>query len=61
MNVDNKQNDLSLHKEKLLDYVVRLQKINVKQAEKLDFMEEHSNSLIEELQKRNKIIQKLKM
>ena len=34
-----------------------MQKINVRRAEKLDFLEEHSRTLVAELQKKTKIIQ----
>lgn len=36
---------------------MKLQNINVKRAEKLDFLEEHTQTLLEELQKKTKIIQ----
>ncbi|XP_015602940.1 coiled-coil domain-containing protein 186 isoform X2 [Cephus cinctus] len=41
----------------LIDRIVKLQKINVRRAEKLDFLEEHTRTLVEELQKKTKIIQ----
>lgn len=37
--------------------IVKLQKENAKKAEKLDFLEEHKQLLIKELQKKNRIIQ----
>lgn len=40
----------------LIDRIVKLQKIRVKQAEKLDFLEEHAKTLVNELQKKSKII-----
>ncbi|XP_046750137.1 coiled-coil domain-containing protein 186 isoform X2 [Diprion similis] len=40
----------------LIDRIVKLQKIRVKQAEKLDFLEEHTRTLLNELQKKSKII-----
>lgn len=40
-----------------MDRIIKLQKINVKRAEKLDFLEEHTQTLVEELQKKTKIIQ----
>lgn len=44
-------------KQVLIDRIIRLQKTNVKRAEKLDFLEEHTQALVEELQKKTKIIQ----
>jgi hypothetical protein len=46
-----------LEKEQLLNQIIKLQKINVKRAEKLDFLEEHSRALLQELQRKTKIIQ----
>lgn len=40
-----------------MDCIIKLQKINIKRAEKLDFLEEHTQALTEELQKKKKIIQ----
>ena len=50
--------DELLEKEKLFDQIIKLQKINVKRAEKLDFMEEHSHALLQELQRKTKMLQK---
>lgn len=46
-----------LDKQALVDRVIKLQKVNVKRAEKLDFLEEHTRVLVAELQKKTKIIQ----
>lgn len=59
---DNNANDDHIHsleasKQVLMDRIIKLQKINVKRAEKLDFLEEHTQTLVEELQKKTKIIQ----
>lgn len=40
-----------------MDRIIKLQKINVKRAEKLDFLDEHCCTLMAELQKKTKIIQ----
>lgn len=40
-----------------MDRIIKLQTTNVKRAEKLDFFEEHTQTLVEELQKKTKIIQ----
>lgn len=45
------------NKQVLMDRIIKLQKINVKRAEKLDFFEEHTQTLIEEIKKKEKIIQ----
>ncbi|RLU15187.1 hypothetical protein DMN91_012181 [Ooceraea biroi] len=59
---DNNSNGDHIHsvepsKQVLIDRIIKLQKINVKRAEKLDFLEEHTQTLVEELQKKTKIIQ----
>lgn len=36
----------------LVDKICRLQKIHAKKNEKLEFMEEHINTLVEEIQKK---------
>ncbi|XP_012288999.1 coiled-coil domain-containing protein 186 [Orussus abietinus] len=41
----------------LLDRIVKMQKINVRRAEKIDFLEEHTRTLTEELQNKSRIIQ----
>ncbi|KAG8033913.1 hypothetical protein G9C98_008394, partial [Cotesia typhae] len=46
-----------LDKQALVDRVIKLQRVNVKRAEKLDFLEEHTRVLVAELQKKTKIIQ----
>lgn len=46
-----------LDKESLCKQLIKLQKINVKRAERIDFLEEHAHTLLKELQKKTKIIQ----
>ncbi|XP_063988851.1 coiled-coil domain-containing protein 186 isoform X2 [Diachasmimorpha longicaudata] len=46
-----------LDKNSLIDRLLKMQRINVRRAEKLDFLEEHSRALVTELQKKTKIIQ----
>lgn len=41
----------------LMDHIIKLQEINVRRAEKVDFLEEHTQVLVEEVKKKNKIIQ----
>ncbi|KAL6257412.1 hypothetical protein P5V15_010984 [Pogonomyrmex californicus] len=50
-------NSLESNKQILMDRIIQLQEINVKRAEKLDFLEGHTQTLVEELQKKTKIIQ----
>ena len=47
----------TVDRQSLIDKIIKLQRINVKKAEKIDFLEEHVRSLVEELQKKTKIIQ----
>ncbi|XP_034948201.1 coiled-coil domain-containing protein 186 isoform X2 [Chelonus insularis] len=47
----------NLDKNALIDRIIKLQRTNVKRAEKLDFLEEHTRALVAELQKKTKIIQ----
>ncbi|XP_031568951.1 coiled-coil domain-containing protein 186-like [Actinia tenebrosa] len=44
-------------KKLLVDKICRLQKIHAKKNEKLEFMEEHINALVDEIQKKTRIIQ----
>ncbi|XP_034245355.1 coiled-coil domain-containing protein 186 isoform X2 [Thrips palmi] len=45
----------------LIERLVKLQKENAKKAEKLDFMEEHAQVLVSELQKKTRLIQNFVM
>ncbi|XP_072758858.1 coiled-coil domain-containing protein 186 isoform X3 [Anoplolepis gracilipes] len=45
------------NKQVLMDRIIKLQETNVKRAVKIDFFEEHTQTLMEELQKKTKIIQ----
>ncbi|XP_011312071.1 coiled-coil domain-containing protein 186 isoform X2 [Fopius arisanus] len=46
-----------LDKNSLIERILKMQRINVRRAEKLDFLEEHTRALVSELQKKTKIIQ----
>ncbi|XP_015116914.1 coiled-coil domain-containing protein 186 isoform X2 [Diachasma alloeum] len=46
-----------LDKNSLIDRLLKMQRVNVRRAEKLDFLEEHTRALVTELQKKTKIIQ----
>ncbi|XP_032667819.1 coiled-coil domain-containing protein 186 isoform X2 [Odontomachus brunneus] len=58
---DNNANSDHTHpipnKQILMDHIIKLQEINAKRAEKLDFLEGHTQVLVEELKKKEKIIQ----
>ena len=43
----------------LVEKIVRLQKELAKRQEKLDFMEEHVSTMVEEMKKKNKLLQNL--
>lgn len=46
-----------LDKNSLIERILKMQRVNVRRAEKLDFLEEHTRALVAELQKKTKIIQ----
>lgn len=50
-------NSIELNKQVLMDRIIKLQNINVKRAEKLDFLKGHTQILLENIQKKEKIIQ----
>jgi hypothetical protein len=41
----------------LVDKIVRLQRLMARKQEKVDFMEEHISTLLEEVKKKNRLIQ----
>lgn len=56
-NSDHAVMPLEPDRQTLIERLLKLQKVNAKRAEKLDFLEEHTRTLVEELQKKTKIIQ----
>lgn len=48
---------MELNTQVLMDRIIKLQNINVKRAEKLDFLKGHTQMLLEDIQKKEKIIQ----
>ncbi|XP_070511664.1 coiled-coil domain-containing protein 186 isoform X2 [Cardiocondyla obscurior] len=50
-------NSIDLNNQVLMDRIIKLQNINVKRAEKLDFFKGHTQVLLEDIQKKEKIIQ----
>lgn len=51
------QSDSGLDRQTLIEHIVKLQRISAKKSEKLDFLEEHVNSLVLELQKKTRLLQ----
>ncbi|XP_048584681.1 coiled-coil domain-containing protein 186 [Nematostella vectensis] len=49
--------ELEIDKKILVDKICRLQRIHAKKNEKLEFMEEHISTLVDEIQKKTRIIQ----
>lgn len=47
--------DMEPNKKILVDKICRLQRIHAKKNEKLEFMEEHINALVEEIQKKARL------
>ena len=43
----------------LVEKIVKLQREMAKRQEKLDFMEEHVNTMVQEMKKKNKLLQNL--
>lgn len=41
----------------MIEHIVKLQRVSAKKSEKLDFLEEHVNTLVNELQKKTKLLQ----
>lgn len=50
-------NSIELDKQVLMERIIKLQNVNVKRAEKLDFLKEHTQTLLEDIQNKEKIIQ----
>ncbi|KAG5879860.1 hypothetical protein JTB14_036548 [Gonioctena quinquepunctata] len=48
--------DIKIEKE-TLEQIVKLQRLSAKKSEKIDFLEEHVNTLVLELQKKSKLLQ----
>lgn len=46
-----------LDKQTLIEHIVKLQRISARKSEKLDFLEEHVNTLVAELQKKSRLLQ----
>lgn len=46
-----------LDKQTLIEHIVKLQRISAKKSEKIDFLEEHVNTLVAELQKKSRLLQ----
>ncbi|EEZ97593.1 Uncharacterized protein C10orf118 homolog-like Protein [Tribolium castaneum] len=51
------QPDPGLDRQTLIEHIVKLQRISARKSEKLDFLEEHVNTLVLELQKKSRLLQ----
>ncbi|RZC38278.1 C10orf118 -like, partial [Asbolus verrucosus] len=51
------QPDSGLDRQTLIEHIVKLQRISARKSEKLDFLEEHVNTLVLELQKKSRLLQ----
>ncbi|XP_074041943.1 coiled-coil domain-containing protein 186 isoform X2 [Leptinotarsa decemlineata] len=51
------QPDVEIDKQTLIEHIVKLQRLSAKKSEKIDFLEEHVNTLVIELQKKSKLLQ----
>ncbi|KAK9889160.1 hypothetical protein WA026_004441 [Henosepilachna vigintioctopunctata] len=51
------QPDAEIDRQTLLEHIVKLQRISARKSEKIDFLEEHINTLIAELQNKSKLLQ----
>ncbi|KAL3289434.1 hypothetical protein HHI36_022859 [Cryptolaemus montrouzieri] len=56
-NVKVIQPDAEIDRQTLIEHIVKLQRISARKSEKIDFLEEHINTLIAELQKKSKLLQ----
>lgn len=45
-----------LDKQALIEHIVKLQRISARKSEKIDFLEEHVNNLVAELQKKSRLL-----
>ncbi|KOC71021.1 Uncharacterized protein C10orf118 [Habropoda laboriosa] len=57
INGDQSIQPIEPSKQALIERIIKLQESNARKAEKLDFFEEHTRILVEELQKKKRIIQ----
>ncbi|CAH1098588.1 unnamed protein product [Psylliodes chrysocephalus] len=53
----DRPNNPEIDQQTLIEHIVKLQKISAKKSEKIDFLEEHVNTLVIELQKKSKLLQ----
>lgn len=51
------QPDGVLDRQTLIEHIAKLQRISARKSEKLDFLEEHINTLVAELQKKSHLLQ----
>lgn len=51
------KSDNGLDRQVLIDHIVKLQRVSAKKSEKLDFLEEHVQTLLGELQRKSRLLQ----
>ncbi|CAH1117197.1 unnamed protein product [Phaedon cochleariae] len=49
--------DVQIDKETLIEHIVNIQKVSAKKSDKIDFLEEHVNTLVADIQKKTKLLQ----
>ncbi|KAF2896326.1 hypothetical protein ILUMI_09833 [Ignelater luminosus] len=51
------QPETTVDKQTLIEHIVKLQRISARKSEKIDFLEEHINTLVSELQRKTRLLQ----
>lgn len=51
----------TIDKQTLIEHIVKLQRISARKSEKIDFLEEHINTLVSELQRKTRLLQNYMM
>lgn len=55
------QPESTIDKQTLMEHIVKLQRISARKSEKIDFLEEHINTLVSELQRKTRLLQNYMM
>lgn len=51
------QPETTVDQQTLIEHIVKLQRISARKSEKIDFLEEHINTLVSELQRKTRLLQ----
>lgn len=51
------ESEITVDKQTLIEHVVKLQRMYARKSEKIDFLEEHVNTLVAELQRKTRLLQ----